>query len=353
MDACKREDVIDVDTLVHATERLKTLDERDEYKCAITGEYMSDPVHAADGFAYEHESIVAWFRHGDNETKDRVKSPRTNLPMTKHLFRVFDFYTKYKAWCEETGRPLPVRTTTFGMISDVPTPAPARRVRSPSPPRAPAPAPIQEQAPAPEQNNSRFQVVATDIPFQFMLTTQMPYVLHKMEHRRRLGDRTLEGQLSALLKDELLSLFPQDMGLIRKLRSKTNTWLIEFLEKSIHAYHANGLTSMDAERLSLGKYRFRFRGVPETDTPAYSFRLRLPMDFAIKLVGISGLPGWRMEPTDVVEFPDLKALYNKMDLESLYYIAHWNDIVVPRGLSKRACVSWMVDQTMASLVELE
>jgi hypothetical protein len=77
-------------------------DEGEEFKCIITGDLMHNPVHAADGFVYEYEGIMGWFNHEDNATKHRIKSPRTNLPMSKHLFRVFEYYTRYKAWCVKT-----------------------------------------------------------------------------------------------------------------------------------------------------------------------------------------------------------------------------------------------------------
>jgi hypothetical protein len=140
-----------------------------EYICPITQELMHDPVHAEDGFAYEHEAILNYFNYGQNVLQPSVKSLKTQQPMFKRLTRIFDYIKQYETWCRANGKPLPLETTQYGTIYNPYTctyqpnnvaaaPAPARRGRSPSPQRAPAPAPIQEQA--------LVQVPTIDVPTQ-------------------------------------------------------------------------------------------------------------------------------------------------------------------------------------------
>ena len=200
----------------------------DLYKCVISGDYMHDPVHAADGFPYEHEHILRWLNFGENAHTAEVKSPRTNQPMAKFIFRSFDYYKNYKAWCERTGHPMPIATTTFGLLL------------------APAPAPAPSHRPAPPAP-SAYRLNCTDVGMGFTLLST-----YDLSWAERARDQTLRQRLEQLTAPAVLDLVIANTGTLPSTRTKT--WCIAYLVWAVKAHERCGLRSLEGR----GQYYLPF-----------------------------------------------------------------------------------------------
>jgi len=283
-------------------------EEDDQYKCAITGDYMHDPVHAADGFAYEHDYILQWFTHGGNDRMDKVKSPRTNVPMTKHLFRSFDFYQNYKAWCERTGRALPLATTTFGLLSAPAPPAPAPRVQAIPPPYVLA---IREARDVPPPVAPiTFPVNAIGIRDTFTLKTTLPEVAARFTERAFLRHR-LEGLSLVQLKNLYgFNVDPATSGLSKR-------WLIDFLWESISAHSNSG------KDILRGRVMYNIPAV--VVGRGVALRVSTTALLARKLFKHRTF---------------IPAIVNRLTIHEMELIADWNNLLFPtRGRSKAQLVA--------------
>jgi hypothetical protein len=294
------------------------VEEDDQYKCAITGDYMHDPVHASDGFAYDHDAILQWLSHGGNARTEMVKSPRTNTPMTKHLFRSFDFYQNYKAWCERTGRPLPLATTTFGLLS---APAPAPPVVQAIPPLAvreirrvlndvPVAAPAVRAVRAPRLDPITFPVRCIGVRDTFMLKTTLPEVAALFTERSFLRHR-LEG----LALVQLRSLYSANVDTATSGLSKQ--WLIDFLNASIEAHSAAGKDTLS------GRVLYNLPAV--VNGRAVGLRVSTTALLARKL----------FKPRTFIP-----AIVIRLTIHEMEIIADWNDLpLTTRGRSKAQLVA--------------
>jgi hypothetical protein len=294
------------------------VEEDDQYKCAITGDYMHDPVHAADGFAYDHDAILQWLSHGGNARTEMVKSPRTNTPMTKHLFRSFDFYQNYKAWCERTGRPLPLATTTFGLLS-VPAPAPAPPAVQTIPPLA-----VREirpeirrvlnevpvTAPAVRLDPITFPVRCIGVRDTFTLKTTLPEVAALFTERSFLRHR-LEG-LSLV---QLRSLYSANVDAATSGLSKQ--WLIDFLSASIEAHSAAGKDTLSGRVM---------------------YNLPADVDGRNVILNVSATALLARKLFKHRTF--IPAIVGRLTIHEMEIIADWNDLPLPtRGCSKGRVVA--------------
>jgi hypothetical protein len=84
-------DVSDVNEISGVSGVIEVPDEDEDFMCVITGDYILDPVVAADGFCYEKSAIQRWLR-------DHNTSPKTNEVMGKSLNPCFRFKKQLEAF---------------------------------------------------------------------------------------------------------------------------------------------------------------------------------------------------------------------------------------------------------------
>lgn len=261
-------------------------DDDDLYMCAITGEYMHDPVHAADGFPYEHTAIVEWFNFGENARATEVKSPRTNKPMAKFIFRSFDYYKSYKTWCERTSHPMPITTTTFGLLQ-APEPAPAARAgRS-------AREVVVRGAPAAAPTAGVVRLNCTDVSMNFTLKT-----FDNLHFGGR--DQTLRQRMDRLVNGELVNLIRANTGRLPPTRTKR--WYIDFIVWAVKAHERHSLWSLDG----YGLYYLSVSGFAGEEHLLVSSTA----DIALKLFTQNGKP--------------LNHIFSKLTINELEDFVLWN-----------------------------
>lgn len=72
-----------------------------EYQCPITHDTMTDPVVAADGFSYEREAILSWFRQG---SPFLIRSPMTGLRISGEVHPNQSMKMQIREWRERQGQ---------------------------------------------------------------------------------------------------------------------------------------------------------------------------------------------------------------------------------------------------------
>jgi hypothetical protein len=204
------------------------------FVCVITGEPFVDPVHAADGFVYEREAILQWFNSGANAGAATVRSPRSGVPMAKRIYRSFEFYQQYKAWCAAHGLPAPFQPEKFGEVDIAP---PTQRA---------------EERPLVTLRETVFdrssvydcvQLVASDLPAPVYIE-----VLNTNDaHRRRIEQlrRAFNPERSATLQERLRSLSKPLLDIISSricgFIYMAAPLVRDYIEETVHALAADGI----------------------------------------------------------------------------------------------------------------
>lgn len=254
------------------------------YKCPITNEYFRNPVHASDGHVYDHDALLRWFSHGENAQRNTVKSPRTGMPMTKHIFRSFEYVADYRDWCRRTGNHLPVDTSAYGLISCTCTP------NVPPTPIITSVLPYME-----------FRLICDTLHPHFMLRATNPLIV--AHFRSPIQDLIVRLQSFPIMF--LKDLYKANVSLRRI--DRTHAWYASFLAYVIK-------THSDAGRTTL------------LDTRAVRYTLRVAHGDTIKLLHLMLHPStaseiYSTEPTTVY------SMVMNASLMSLYAIVRENGIV--------------------------